>query len=109
MKHKKVYDKSVYRSLALVMQFGINMVVPIAMMTALGIWLDGKFGTSYIVIILFFVGAAAGGQNVYRMAKKIYESPPSVPADIESGQQGDAAERNTADTDEDNDSSEEEK
>ena len=70
---KRKYDKSVYRSLALITQFGINMLVPIGMLTAFGIWLDGKLDTSYWTIILFFVGAVAGGQNVYRMAKAIYE------------------------------------
>jgi len=74
MKKKRVGGE-VYRSLALVMQFGINMLVPICMMTALGIFLDRKLGTSYLVILLFVVGAVAGGQNVYRMAKKIYDSP----------------------------------
>lgn len=74
-KKKDRYDKSVYRSLALVMQFGINMLVPICMLSALGIYLDQRFGTSYIMVILFFVGAVAGGQNVYRMAKNIFEEP----------------------------------
>ena len=74
-KRKDHYDKGVYRSFALVMQFGINMLVPICMMSALGIFLDRKLGTSYIMIILFFVGAIAGGQNIYRMAKRIYEEP----------------------------------
>lgn len=72
MKRKKSYDKSVYKSLALITQFGINMIVPIAMMCALGIWLDGYFETKWITPVLFFVGAIAGGQNIYRMAKSIY-------------------------------------
>lgn len=74
-KRKNRYDKSVYRSFALVMQFGINMLVPICLLSALGIYLDQKFGTSYLMVILFFVGAIAGGQNVFRMAKSIYEEP----------------------------------
>ena len=72
MRHKKGFDKSVYRSLTLITQFGINMLVPIGMMTWLGVYLDNRFGTSYLVILLFFMGAIAGAQNVYRMAKKIY-------------------------------------
>lgn len=75
MKRKKHYDKSVYRSLSLVTQFGINMLVPICMMTALGVFLDDKLGTSFWMIILFFIGAIAGGQNIYRMAKKLYSEP----------------------------------
>lgn len=74
MKKRNQNDKSVINALAMVTQFGINMLVPICMMSALGIYLDHKLGTSYIVIILFFVGAAAGARNVYHMAKRIYKS-----------------------------------
>ena len=73
MARNKKYDKSVYQSMVLITQFGINMLVPIFMCTFLGIWLDNRFGTSWIMIVLFFLGAIAGGRNVYRMAKQIYE------------------------------------
>lgn len=72
MKKDKPYDRTVYQSLTMILQFGINMVVPIAMMTALGVWLDKKFEVGYFTMILFAVGAIAGGQNIYRMAKGIY-------------------------------------
>ncbi len=72
MKRKRSYDKSVFQSLTLITQFGINMLVPILVMTYLGWYLDERFGTSYLMILLFFAGAVAGGQNVYHMAKKIY-------------------------------------
>ncbi len=75
MRKDKPYDKSVYRSLTLILQFGINMLVPIGMMTALGIFLDRRLDTSFCTVILFFVGAVAGGQNIYRMAKRIYDAP----------------------------------
>ncbi len=75
MRKDKPYDKSVYRSLALILQFGINMLVPIGMMTALGIYLDGRFDTSFWTILLFFVGAVAGAQNIYKMAKRIFDTP----------------------------------
>ena len=64
-------DSRVLRSLSLVMQFGINMLVPIAMTTILGYWLDQKLGTRFLVILFFFIGAIAGFQNIYRMAMKI--------------------------------------
>lgn len=73
-KHNSKYDKSVYRSIILVTQFSINMLVPICMMSALGIWLDNRYQTSFWTILLFFVGAVAGGQNIYRMARQIYDS-----------------------------------
>ncbi len=74
MKPKRHYNKSVYRSLVLVMQLGFDMLVPICLMTALGIFLDRKLGTSFFVILSFFAGALAGAQNIYRLAKKIMET-----------------------------------
>ena len=71
-RNKRSYDKSVYQSIAMITQFSIHMLVPICLMSALGVWLDDKFGTSFWMIIMFFVGAIAGGQNVYRLARKIY-------------------------------------
>lgn len=76
MRHKKKLDKSVYRSFAMITQFGINMLVPIGLMTWLGVYLDKRFGTSYLMVILFFVGAIAGGRNVYRMARNVYGTKP---------------------------------
>lgn len=96
MKRKKHFDKNVYRSLTLITQFGVNMLVPICMMSALGIFLDRKLGTSYWMVILFFVGAIAGGQNIYRMAKKMYSEPTvgdSMRAGKKEQNKGDAANR----------------
>lgn len=67
------YHRNVYRSLVLITQFGISMLVPIFLCSFLGIFLDRKFDTQFCMILLFFVGAAAGFRNVYRMAKMIYK------------------------------------
>lgn len=67
------YDKSVYRSLALITQFGINMLVPVFLCTFAGIWLGRKFSVEWIVIPLFLIGALAGFRNIFIMARKIYE------------------------------------
>lgn len=72
MKRRKEEDRVVFQSLAMVTQFGLNMIVPICAMSAAGVWLDRKLGTSYLTILFFAVGAIAGGQNVYRMAKRMY-------------------------------------
>ena len=74
MKKRKKLGRSFYRSLALISQFGINMLVPIGLMLWFGIWLDQKLGTFWITILCFFVGAIAGFQNIYRMAKKLMGS-----------------------------------
>ena len=71
MREQKDNNRRVVQSLAMVMQVSINMIVPIAMLTALGVWLDRRFGTSYITILLFIAGALAGGQNVYRIIRHI--------------------------------------
>lgn len=67
------YNKSVYKSLALVTQLGINMLVPIFLCSFLGIYIDRKFQTNFWMVSLFFVGALAGFRNSYIAAKKIYQ------------------------------------
>ncbi|MBD5461422.1 MAG: AtpZ/AtpI family protein [Lachnospiraceae bacterium] len=67
------YNRSVYRSLALITQFGINMLVPVLLCMFAGIFLDDRLGTSFWAILLFFVGALAGFTNIFRMAKHIYQ------------------------------------
>lgn len=67
------YKKSVYRSLVLVTQFGISMLVPILLCTMLGVYLGNKFSMPVITVPLFLMGALAGFRNVYILAKKTYE------------------------------------
>lgn len=67
------YKKNVFRSLVMISQFGINMLVPIFLCSFLGIFLDKKLGTSFWMILLFFAGALAGFRNIYLFARKIYE------------------------------------
>lgn len=67
------YKRSVYQSLVLVTQFGINMLVPIFMCSLAGVYIGKRFDMDWIVIPLFFMGALAGFQNVHKMAKKIYQ------------------------------------
>ena len=68
-------NKNVYRALTMISQFGINMLVPIFICSFAGMFFDWKFGTSFWTVILFFVGALAGFTNVFRFARKIYETP----------------------------------
>lgn len=67
-------DRDVWNALMMVFQFGINMVVPIFMCTFLGVWIGNKTGAIWITIPLFFVGALAGGTNIYKMSKRIMKS-----------------------------------
>lgn len=59
-------------------QFGINMLVPIGLCTAAGIWLDKKCNTSFWVIVLFFMGAIAGFQNIFKMAKSMFSTKDEI-------------------------------
>lgn len=74
MRKRKTDYRPVYRAMAMISQFGINMIVPICLMSALGLWLDRKLGTSYLVVVLFFVGAFAGFRNVYIMMKSFWNT-----------------------------------
>ena len=66
------YNRNVYQALSMIGQFGINMLVPVFICSFLGIFMDQKLGTNFLVIILFFVGAVAGGYNVYRFSRQIF-------------------------------------
>ncbi len=68
------FNRSVYQALTMIGQFGINMLVPVFICSFLGMFLDRKLGTNFLVIVFFFVGALAGGVNVYRFARRIYSS-----------------------------------
>ena len=72
MAKKKGYDKSVFMSLALISQFGITMIVPMAMMFAVGFVVDRFLGTSYWTVLLFFAGALAGFRNIFVLAREVY-------------------------------------
>lgn len=63
------FNSTVFQTFSLIGQFGINMLVPIFLCSFLGIFLDRKLGTEFLVFIFFFIGAVAGGYNVYRFSK----------------------------------------
>ena len=67
--------RNTFRLLTLISQFGINMLVPIGICFFGGMWLDKKLGTSFIMIIGFFIGAVAGFRNVYIFAMKSMKNP----------------------------------
>ena len=64
--------RKVFQALTMILQFGLNMIVPIMLCTLLGVWLGKRYDILWITIPLFIVGALAGFTNIYKMAKKIY-------------------------------------
>ena len=66
----------------MISQFTIHMLVPICMCSYLGYWLDEKLNTSFWFVVLFFVGAMAGGRNVYLLAQKISGGKENMPSKL---------------------------
>lgn len=79
------FNRSVYQALSMIGQFGINMLVPVFICSFLGMFLDRKFGTDFLIILFFFVGALAGGWNVFRFARRIYSGSPEQSAYLHKG------------------------
>lgn len=65
--------RKVFQAFTMVMQFGLNMLVPICLCTIIGVWIGEKYDIPIITIFLFLIGALAGFRNIFIMAKKIYQ------------------------------------
>ena len=83
------YQKEVFHSFALVLQFGINMIVPILLCTFAGIFLDRLFSTSFIVVIMFFIGAMAGFRNIFVFARNMNRKTTHLGSDADQKITGD--------------------
>ena len=66
---KKTNNREIVQAFSMVLQFGLNMLVPIALCTALGVWIGDKYDMDWIVIPLFFVGALAGYTSIFKMVR----------------------------------------
>ncbi len=66
-KHRKVFQAMTY-----ILQFSLNMIVPIVMCTLFGAWLGKKLDMPVITVPLFLMGALAGFTNIYKMARAMY-------------------------------------
>ncbi len=62
--------KSVFRSLSLVTQLGISVMVPTFLCLAVGLFIDSKFST-WFSIPLLILGMVAGVRNAYVMVKGV--------------------------------------
>ena len=62
--------KEVFRSLTLVSQLGVSVMVPMFMCLGIGLLIDDKFGTS-TTVWLMFLGLAAGFRNAIILAKNV--------------------------------------
>lgn len=78
------YKKSVYKSLTMISQVGIAMLVPIFLCCGLGLFLEKECGIPAF-IPLFFLGALAGMRNVYVMISAIYKEDEKKKNDQKNG------------------------
>lgn len=66
------YKKSVFRSLAMVTQLGLCVVVPIFLFVFAGNYIDSRFGTK-TTVFLIILGTLGGARGAYMMAKQMLE------------------------------------
>lgn len=72
----------IVRCLSMISQFTIHMLVPICMCSYVGYLLDKKWNTDLMFVFFFFIGALAGGRNVYRLAQKISGGKDKMPSKL---------------------------
>lgn len=65
-------DKNIFKSLALISQIGISMLVPIFLCTFVGTKLDAWLLTNYFTIVFLFLGICAAFRNVFHLTKSFY-------------------------------------
>jgi ATP synthase protein I len=63
----------IVKILSFISQFTLIMLIPTIGCFFLGYYLDKKFGTSFLVIIFFFLGAAGGMTGVYKLVKNTFK------------------------------------
>ena len=63
-----MFDPKVIKTLALLSQLGISMLVPVFLMLWLGSWMNDRFGLQ-IIPLFILLGIGAGLRNCYLLLK----------------------------------------
>lgn len=72
MKNQKYKDQQKQvKMYTFLLQFSINMIVPIFACTFLGYFLDQKLGIVLFVFVGFIIGALSGFTSIYRLTKEM--------------------------------------
>ena len=64
----------VVKSIIMVTQIGISMIVPIFVCAALGVWINRLTGTQICFLIMLFIGIGAAFRNLFIITKSFYSS-----------------------------------
>lgn len=70
--------RSVFAAFTMIIQFGLNMLVPIVICTLLGVYIGKKYNMPVITVFLFIIGALAGFRSIFVMAKRFYQNDTDV-------------------------------
>ena len=61
--------QSIFKSLSMVSQLGITVIVPALLLTLLGKWLDDKWGTGFLALTGAVLGLAGGMSGAWILLK----------------------------------------
>lgn len=77
----------VFRNLSLILEVGLTVIVPFVGFLFLGKWLDGKFGTRFLVVVLMLLGLSGGLAGAWRLLHAAYrkEDEPEEKYDLMEG------------------------
>lgn len=65
-------NKGIAKSLMMISQISISMLVPIFLCLFLGVFLNNKLNSVYYVPVFLVLGIGASIRNVYMMTKSLY-------------------------------------
>lgn len=65
-------NRKLVKTLVLITQLGLNVLVTIFICVWFGSFLDEKLGTGFLMIIFLFLGILAAYRNAYVMTKSFY-------------------------------------
>ena len=68
-KRKKSVDSELGRTFVLILQIGINMLVPIFVCLAAGLFIGKKIDASWPMVAGILIGVIAGYNGVYKLVK----------------------------------------
>lgn len=67
-------NRKIIKSIVMVTQISINMLVPIFLCAAIGVWLSRLLNTQVCFLVLVFIGIGASFRNVYILTKSFYSA-----------------------------------
>lgn len=72
-RNKEKERRELAQNYSFVLQFGLNMIIPILGCTLLGSYIDDLLSTNFIVLIGFVIGMLAGYTSIYKTVKKRFK------------------------------------